>query len=332
MGIFDFLTGANKKREHEEKMQRKQHEHEKEMKDMAISLANKENEHAQWEYKQQVDEQRHEAKENQKDRESKERKVQIKNKTERYKAKLEHEKELNLAEIKKEASKNSEIEQTKRKQIVETEETRRVEFGEIEKTKRVEQEEATKRAEAEAKKETTIQQELQETRRVELSETEKRKRIEQIEITKRTETESKKAIAIRDIEFRETAYKETLNFFSGYIQYITETYKEEFLALVNDNVDRRKVYLEEIDKARQQQERVLELSRDVSGQERLDYLNRARELETTIKSAQDNNKAAEEDFKAKLAIIKYKQNHDLDKNKIEMLDTKTLFLDHKEGK
>lgn len=198
----------------------------------------------------------------------------------------ENETKLRLAETEKEIQETEQREETNRKKIEETEETKRTFLRETEETKRFESDQVTRRAGIEANRQ----------------------------------------ISIKELEYKETAVKEMTNMFNSYMKYVSEAYKAEIDFLIKENLDRKEKFLATLQSTREEKAHILELSKEAKGQEKLDYLNKSDELEETIRMLLDKDSKDEENMKAQLQIISYKQDRDRAEGQ-KMIPTNTLLLD-----
>lgn len=167
-----------------------------------------------------------------------------------------------------------------------------------------------------------IQKEVEINESLALEET---KRIKLVEETK-----------IHEINFREKACQEISKMFIAYMDHASENYRFELQKLYDDNIHRREINLQKIQDARVEKEKVMQLSRELSGQEKLDMLTRCDELENTINFINEADMRAEEDLKAKLASIAYKQKLDMEQNRAafnenqnKLFGINQLFLEDK---
>lgn len=170
-----------------------------------------------------------------------------------------------------------------------------------------------------------IEKEIQET---EQREETNRKKIEETEETQRIsirETEETKRVE-SELEYKKTAVKEMTNMFNSYMQSISEAHKADIDFLIKENLDRKEKFLAALQSAREEKAHILELSKEAKGQEKLEYLNKSDELEETIRMLLDKDSKDEENMKAQIQIISYKQDRERAEGQ-KMIPTNTLLLD-----
>lgn len=230
--------------------------------------------------------QEHDAVQNDKDRSHREKIESIRANADIQIAAGENERKIRTAEIEKEIQETEQREETNRKEIEETEETKRTFLRETEETKRFESDQVTRRAGIEANRQ----------------------------------------VSIKELEYKETAVKEMTNMFNSYMQYVSETHKAEIDFLIKSNLDRKEKFLAALQSAREEKAHILELSKEAKGQEKLDYLNKSDELEETIRMLLDKDSKDEDNMKAELQIISYKQDRERAEGQ-KMIPTNTLLLD-----
>lgn len=216
---------------------------------------------------------------------------------------------------------------------------------EVERTKQIQEAEATKRRQIAAmhdlelgqikEKEATKRHEISAANQLDLANIQKEVEINKsLEETKRVKLVEE--TKIHEINFREKACQEISKMFIAYMDHASENYRFELQKLYDDNIHRREINLQKIQDARVEKEKVMQLSRELSGQEKLDMLTRCDELENTINFINEADMHAEEDLKAKLASIAYKQKLDMEQNRAafnenqnKLFGINQLFLEDK---
>lgn len=164
-------------------------------------------------------------------------------------------------------------------------------------------------------------------------------REEQTECTKIEEEENTKRIEInanRDIEIankkmqiKYEALSTMKDMFTSYLNVVSESHKAEIEALIALNETRKVKYLASLEKAQARHEKLLDLSKEAKGQEKLNYLNESRELEKTIRDLQTADKEADEDLTGTLAMLRDKQKHDIEQGQTKLTNMDSLFIDYK---
>lgn len=164
-------------------------------------------------------------------------------------------------------------------------------------------------------------------------------REEQTECTKITEEENTKRVEInanRDIEIankemqiKYEALSTMKDMFTSYLNVVSESHKAEIEALIAFNETRKVKYLASLEKAQARHEKLLDLSKEAKGQEKLNYLNESRELEKTIRDLQTADKEADEDLTGTLAMLRDKQKHDMEQGQTKLTNMDSLFIDYK---
>lgn len=164
-------------------------------------------------------------------------------------------------------------------------------------------------------------------------------REEQTECTKITEEENTKRVEInanRDIEIankemqiKYEALSTMKDMFTSYLNVVSESHKAEIEALIAFNETRKVKYLASLEKAQARHEKLLDLSKEAKGQEKLNYLNESRELEKTIRDLQTADKEADEDLTGTLAMLRDKQKHDIEQGQTKLTNMDSLFIDYK---
>lgn len=172
---------------------------------------------------------------------------------------------------------------------------------------------------ARIEKEIQETEQREETNRKEIEETEETKRFESEQATRRAEIEANRQIEV-------AARKSVADVFNSYMQYVSEAYKAEIDFLIKENLDRKEKFLATLQSAREEKAHILELSKEAKGQEKLDYLNKSDELEETIRMLLDKDSKDEDNMKAELQIISYKQDRERAEGQ-KMIPTNTLLLD-----
>lgn len=140
--------------------------------------------------------------------------------------------------------------------------------------------------------------------------------------------EKQKEVHIKEIEFKQEVVKEYSKMFCSYMINVTEAYKAELEFLLNNNIERRTRYLATLESTREEQKICLQLSKETTGQEKLDYLDRVNELEETINNLIEKDSKDEEILKTNLLTISYKQQKGLERSEAQIISVNELFLEY----
>lgn len=156
-------------------------------------------------------------------------------------------------------------------------------------------------------------------------------RIEEEENTKRIEINANRDIEIanKEMQIKYEALSTTKDMFTSYLNVVSESHKAEIEALIALNETRKVKYLASLEKAQARHEKLLDLSKEAKGQEKLNYLNESRELEKTIRDLQTADKEADEDLTGTLAMLRDKQKHDIEQGQTKLTNMDSLFIDYK---
>ena len=122
----------------------------------------------------------------------------------------------------------------------------------------------------------------------------------------------------------------TQEMFANYLQVISESKKAEIEFLIHQSEIRKVKFLASVEEAGKRKQYLLDLSKDVKGQEKINYLNEAHDIEESIKEMQNADKEADMDLAAKLTIISDFQKRQLEQGQEKLMNVKTLFL-HYDG-
>lgn len=158
-----------------------------------------------------------------------------------------------------------------------------------------------------------------------------RTRIEEEENTKRIEINANRDIEIanKKMQIKYEALSTMKDMFTSYLNVVSESHKAEIEALIALNETRKVKYLASLEKAQARHEKLLDLSKEAKGQEKLNYLNESRELEKTIRDLQTADKEADEDLTGTLAMLRDKQKHDIEQGQTKLTNMDSLFIDYK---
>lgn len=158
-----------------------------------------------------------------------------------------------------------------------------------------------------------------------------RTRIEEEENTKRIEINANRDIEIanKEMQVKYEAISTMKDMFTSYLNVVSESHKAEIEALIAFNETRKVKYLASLEKAQARHEKLLDLSKEAKGQEKLNYLNESRELEKTIRDLQTADKEADEDLTGTLAMLRDKQKHDIEQGQTKLTNMDSLFIDYK---
>lgn len=158
-----------------------------------------------------------------------------------------------------------------------------------------------------------------------------RTRIEEEENTKRVEINANRDIEIanKEMQIKYEALSTMKDMFTSYLNVVSESHKAEIEALIAFNETRKVKYLASLEKAQARHEKLLDLSKEAKGQEKLNYLNESRELEKTIRDLQTADKEADEDLTGTLAMLRDKQKHDIEQGQTKLTNMDSLFIDYK---
>lgn len=158
-----------------------------------------------------------------------------------------------------------------------------------------------------------------------------RTRIEEEENTKRIEINANRDIEIanKEMQIKYEALSTMKDMFTSYLNVVSESHKAEIEALIAFNETRKVKYLASLEKAQARHEKLLDLSKEAKGQEKLNYLNESRELEKTIRDLQTADKEADEDLTGTLAMLRDKQKHDMEQGQTKLTNMDSLFIDYK---
>ena len=115
---------------------------------------------------------------------------------------------------------------------------------------------------------------------------------------------------------------------SNYFQFISESKKAEIEFLVHQSESRKAKFLASIEEAGKRKQHLLDLSKDVKGQEKINYLNEAHDIEENIKEMQNADKEADMDLAAKLTMLSDSQKRELAQGQEKLMNVKTLFLNY----
>lgn len=156
-------------------------------------------------------------------------------------------------------------------------------------------------------------------------------RIEEEENTKRIEINANRDIEIanKKMQIKYEALSTMKDMFTSYLNVVSESHKAEIEALIALNETRKVKYLASLEKAQARHEKLLDLSKEAKGQEKLNYLNESRELEKTIRDLQTADKEADEDLTGTLAMLRDKQKHDMEQGQTKLTNMDSLFIDYK---
>lgn len=156
-------------------------------------------------------------------------------------------------------------------------------------------------------------------------------KIEEEENTKRVEINANRDIEIanKKMQIKYEALSTMKDMFTSYLNVVSESHKAEIEALIAFNETRKVKYLASLEKAQARHEKLLDLSKEAKGQEKLNYLNESRELEKTIRDLQTADKEADEDLTGTLAMLRDKQKHDIEQGQTKLTNMDSLFIDYK---
>ena len=156
-------------------------------------------------------------------------------------------------------------------------------------------------------------------------------RIEEEENTKRIEINANRDIEIanKEMQMKYEALSTMKDMFTSYLNVVSESHKTEIETLITFNETRKVKYLASLEKAQARHEKLLDLSKEAKGQEKLNYLNESRELEKTIRDLQTADKEADEDLTGTLAMLRDKQKHDIEQGQTKLTNMDSLFIDYK---
>jgi len=124
------------------------------------------------------------------------------------------------------------------------------------------------------------------------------------------------------------AIEATQEMFSSYLQFISESKRAEIEFLVHQSESRKAKFLASIEEAGKRKQYLLDLSKDVKGQEKVNYLNEAHDIEESIKEMQNADKEADMDLAAKLTMLSDSQKRELAQGQEKLMNVKTLFLNY----
>ena len=182
-----------------------------------------------------------------------------------------------------------------------------------------EQEEQTERTRLEEEAENVRLQLKEQSNQLQIQEQTEQIRVSEEGKTKRAEIEK---------EARVAAINATKEMLSNYLQVVSESHKTDVQALIQGNESRKAKFLAALESARIEKKELILASKEAKGQEKLDYLNQMDEIENTIRDLQSNDKEADMDFSAKLALIRDTQKEELAQNQTKLINTQSLFLDY----
>ena len=149
------------------------------------------------------------------------------------------------------------------------------------------------------------------------------KEISQLNAEKELElAEKNKQVQIKAIETTE-------EMFSNYLQFISESKRAEIEFLIHQSENRKAKFLASIEEAGKRKQYLLDLSKDVKGQEKINYLNEAHDIEENIRDMQNADKEADMDLAAKLTMLSDSQKRELEQGQEKLMNVKTLFLSYK---
>lgn len=173
-----------------------------------------------------------------------------------------------------------------------------------------------------------------------LESNERLKQIEEDAATKRCEVaahrdieiqESEKQIKIKEAEVRENIWKEISGMFSEYLNYSESIFGKKIELLKDREESRRIKYLKALESARIEKDKLIEISKEVVGQEKINYLDKLDDIERSIRELQENDAREEELFRAELEVIDYQMRQGQEEQFKRIIPNKmTLLLDAEE--
>lgn len=310
MGLFGIKTKKDK--EHERQMQESNHAHESALK--RAELESRERENALQEEQKTIREQQRIAAE--------EREAEQKRKN-----------AIETARIKAQADvQTAEIERQTQLDLAEKENQKFYARAQAEKDVRIKQEEErTRQVQIDAEKELELAQKQKE-QAVALAQSEKEVKQEE-ERTRQTKINADKEIELaeKNKQIQIQAIETTKEMFTNYLQFVSEKHRAEINFLIHQSENLKAKFLASIEEARKRKEYLLELSKDVKGQEKINYLNAAHDIEDNIKEMQNADKQADMDLAAKLTLLNDSQKREVEEGQAKLTNVNTLFLNYMSG-
>ena len=135
-------------------------------------------------------------------------------------------------------------------------------------------------------------------------------------------------LAEKNKQVQMKAIEATQEMFSSYLQFISESKRAEIEFLVHQSESRKAKFLTSIEEAGKRKQYLLDLSKDVKGQEKVNYLNEAHDIEESIKEMQNADKEVDMDLAAKLTMLSDSQKRELAQGQEKLMNVKTLFLNY----
>ena len=129
--------------------------------------------------------------------------------------------------------------------------------------------------------------------------------------TERIVSENAKQVQIRELEAKEKVAAEVSKMFDSYLNFLSDNTRQKIELLEKNEEVRKAKYIATLESTREEQSHILELSKEAKGQDKLEYLDKLDELESTINSLIKKDEEDSKMFKEELEFIDYKAQKEL---------------------